>query len=58
MELINEFREKYGPGDDDRYTASETQEIIGSIPDRFFSADHLRKIFSLLDLTTLNTAAN
>jgi deoxyribose-phosphate aldolase len=58
MDLINEYREKYGPGDDDRYTAFETNEIIGSIPGEFSSPVHLKRIFSLLDLTTLNPDDN
>lgn len=58
MELINEYREKYGSGDDDRYTAFETQEILGSIPEEFSSPGHLKRIFSLLDLTTLNPEDN
>jgi len=58
MELINEYREKYGPGDDDRYTALETNNILDSIPEEFSSPDHLKRIFSLLDLTTLNPEDN
>ncbi|TSA37240.1 MAG: deoxyribose-phosphate aldolase [Porphyromonadaceae bacterium] len=58
MELINEYREKYGPGDDDRYTEFETQEMLGSIPEEFSSPLHLKRIFSLMDLTTLNPEDN
>ena len=58
MDLINEYREKYGPGNDDRYSVLETQEILGSIPEEFSSIRHLKKIFSLLDLTTLNPEDN
>jgi len=58
MEPINEYREKYGPGEDDRFTAIETAEILGSMPEELSSSVHLNKIFSLLDLTTLNPQDN
>lgn len=58
MDLINEYSEKYGSADDDRYIVMETQEITGSIPEEFSSPLHLKKIFSLLDLTTLNPEDN
>lgn len=58
MELINEYREKYGPGDDNRYTALETSDILNSIPMEFSSPEQLKRIFSLLDLTTLNPEDN
>ena len=58
MDLINEYREKYGPGNDDRNSALETREILGSIPGEFSGIRHLKKIFSLLDLTTLNPEDN
>ena len=58
MDLINEYREKYGPGNDDQYSALETREILGSIPGEFSDIRHLKKIFSLLDLTTLNPEDN
>ena len=58
MDLINEYQEKYGLGEDDHYAASETREIIGSIPEEFTSPVHLKMIFSLLDLTTLNPEDN
>jgi deoxyribose-phosphate aldolase len=58
MDLFNEYREKYGPGDDDRYILLETQEITESIPEELSTPVHLKKIFSLLDLTTLNPEDN
>jgi deoxyribose-phosphate aldolase len=58
MNLSNELLEKYGAGVDDRQTSIETKEIIDSIPEEFSSGLHLKKIFSLLDLTTLNTEDN
>jgi len=58
MDLTNEFLEKYGPGNDDRCTALLTNEILYSIPEEFSSLLHLKRIFSLLDLTTLNPEDN
>lgn len=58
MDVVNEYLEKYGAGDDDRQTAMETREINGSIPEGFSSPGHLKKIFSFLDLTTLNPEDN
>ncbi|MFA6126412.1 MAG: deoxyribose-phosphate aldolase [Bacteroidales bacterium] len=58
MDLIKEYREKYGAGDDDHYIATETKDILGSIPEEFSTPSHLKKIFSLLDLTTLNPEDN
>ena len=58
MEIINAYIEKYGPGDNDRFTAAECLELAGSIPEEFSTPEHLKKIFSLLDLTTLNPEDN
>jgi deoxyribose-phosphate aldolase len=58
MDLMNEYLEKYGAGDDDRQTSLETQQIISSIPAEFSSEFHLKKIFSFLDLTSLNPEDN
>lgn len=58
MDLINAYNEKYGPDDDDLLTASETRQIMESIPEEFSAPVHLKKIFSLLDLTTLNPQDN
>ena len=58
MDLINEYREKYGQGDDDRFTAFDTNEILSSVPAEFPGQEHLKKMFSFLDLTTLNTEDN
>jgi deoxyribose-phosphate aldolase len=58
MNLLREYAEKYGPGPDDREAAAGTQEITGSIPEEFKSPEHLKKIFSFLDLTTLNPEDN
>lgn len=58
MDLISTYNEKYGTGNDDRYTTIETRQILASVPGEFTSADHLKKIFSLLDLTTLNSDDN
>jgi len=58
MEPINEYREKYGAGDNDLYTATETREILSAIPADFYSSDNLKRIFSFIDLTTLNPEDN
>jgi deoxyribose-phosphate aldolase len=58
MDLMNEYREKYGAGDNDNQTTMETQRILSSIPEGFSSEEHLKKIFSLLDLTSLNPEDN
>jgi len=58
MNLLNEYSEKFGAGDDDRVTVFETQEILRSVPQEYSSPVHLKRIFSLLDLTTLNPEDN
>lgn len=58
MNLLNEYREKYGEGDDDRYTEPETGELSAAIAAEYDSPLHLKKIFRLLDLTSLNTEDN
>ncbi len=58
MNLIKAYSEKYGTGESEQATLAGTQEIISSIPAAFSSPEHLKKIFSLLDITTLNTDDN
>jgi deoxyribose-phosphate aldolase len=58
MNLINTFNEKYGTGESEQDTLTGTQEIISSIPPEFSTPEHLKKIFSFLDLTTLNPEDN
>jgi deoxyribose-phosphate aldolase len=58
MDLFDEFLEKYGPGVTDEIIDAETRDLTGSIPAEFSSPHHLKKIFSFLDLTTLNPEDN
>ncbi len=58
MNLLKEYIQKYGTGDSDALVVSETKKICTSIPEDFYSVDHLKRIFSLMDLTTLNTDDN
>lgn len=58
IELFNYYRDEYGPGDDDRMVISETAGILNSIPVEFHSEEHLKRIFSLIDLTSLNSEDN
>jgi deoxyribose-phosphate aldolase len=58
MNIQSEYLEKYGAGDDDLAVSKETREIISSITEELMAAKHLKKIFSLLDLTTLNPEDN
>ncbi len=56
--MINYYREEYGPGDDDRVVEYETSQILNSVPDEFSGEEHLKRIFSFIDLTTLNPEDN
>jgi deoxyribose-phosphate aldolase len=58
MNITNDYNEKYGIGADDQTTLKETQAILAHIPEEFSSPEQLKKIFSLLDLTTLNPEDN
>jgi deoxyribose-phosphate aldolase len=58
MDLIRAYSEKYGTGEDDSATATRTREILETVPEEFSGHGHLKTIFSLLDLTSLNTGDN
>ncbi len=58
MELFNQFFEEYGPGDIDRAVVIETRSILDDTPREPFDKEHLKRIFSLIDLTTLNSDDN
>ncbi|OFY52828.1 MAG: deoxyribose-phosphate aldolase [Bacteroidetes bacterium GWF2_49_14] len=58
MNLLNDYLEEYGPGEDDRVVNFETQAHLASIEPGFYSAGNLERIFGLLDLTTLNSDDN
>ena len=58
MELFNQFNEEYGPGVIDRTVSMETQAILCAIPEEHSNSEHLKRIFSLIDLTTLNSDDN
>lgn len=57
MSLINKYMETYGPGEDDRLVELRVNELLKIIPDDP-DRNLLRKIFSLIDLTSLNTQDN
>lgn len=57
MSLINKYLETYGAGEDDRLVELRVNEILKIIPDHP-NQEVLRKIFSLIDLTSLNTQDN
>jgi len=58
MELFNQFFEEYGPGDIDRAVGMETRSILDATPQEYSDKEHLKRIFSLIDLTTLNSDDN
>jgi deoxyribose-phosphate aldolase len=58
MDLINQYREEYGMGEDDRVVAFETRALIDSVAAEPCLDQDLKTIFGLLDLTTLNTEDN
>ncbi len=58
MNLLREYTEKYGSGDSDQLNLAGTQEINSAIRHEFSAPEHLKKIFGLLDLTTLNPEDN
>ena len=58
MNLLNEYLEEYGPGEEDRVVSLETQALLASIKPEYYSDENLKRIFGLLDLTTLNSDDN
>ena len=58
MNLLNEYLEEYGPGEEDRKVSLETQALLASSKPDYYSAGNLKKILGLLDLTTLNSDDN
>jgi deoxyribose-phosphate aldolase len=58
MDPIKKFTEVFGEAESDEVVSAETSAIVNHIPVEFSSAEHLKKIFSLLDLTTLNPEDN
>lgn len=55
--MINHYLETYGPGEDDRYVELRTREILkeaAHVP----GEEVLKTLFSLIDLTSLNTHDN
>ncbi|MFH0761486.1 MAG: deoxyribose-phosphate aldolase [Bacteroidota bacterium] len=58
MELFYQFTEEYGPGAIDRTVNTDTQSILSAIPPEHSTSEHLKRIFSLIDLTTLNSDDN
>ena len=58
MELYNYYREEYGSGEDDRAVKAKTANLLDQVPGEYRSPEHLKTIFSLIDLTSLNTEDN
>lgn len=58
MELLKQYREEYGMGEDDRTVAYETRILTEAASARQFVDNDLKTVFGLLDLTTLNTEDN
>lgn len=58
MELFNHYNEEYGPGATDKTVSLETQAIVSAVPQDYSTDEHLKRIFSLIDLTTLNSDDN
>jgi deoxyribose-phosphate aldolase len=58
MSLRTSFFDKYGVAEDDRTTGLKTKQIVDSVPEEFYAPEQLKRIFSLLDLTTLNPDDN
>lgn len=58
MNIADDYFEKYGTGDGDQITSTQTRELTELIPAELSSTENLKRIFSLLDLTTLNPEDN
>jgi deoxyribose-phosphate aldolase len=58
MDPIKKFTEVFGEAERDEVVRVETSAITDKIPAEFGSEEHLKRIFSLLDLTTLNPEDN
>jgi deoxyribose-phosphate aldolase len=58
MEVVKEYGGKYGVGDGEWEVGIKVREILGSVSEEYSLPEHLKKIFSFLDLTTLNTEDN
>lgn len=58
MEMINRFRESYGPGEDDRMVTLRTRELLQDGGEKYGTPDMLKRSVGLLDLTSLNTQDN
>jgi len=56
--MINRLREEYGPGEDDRFAVSRTREILDKRKQQYSGPEFLKKVFSFIDLTSLNTEDN
>ena len=57
MELISKYNKIYGPGENDQEVKQRTKEILALSPGSP-SEKILKKLFSFIDLTTLNTDDN
>lgn len=57
MIQINKYPEVYGPGESDKLVEQRTHEILQMTPDAP-TGELLKKLFSFIDLTTLNTDDN
>jgi deoxyribose-phosphate aldolase len=55
MDLAGDYLRKYGPGPDDASVTAQTRELLGAVTPEHYSPETMKLIFSLLDLTTLNT---
>ena len=58
MDLYNQYREEYGMGPDDRTVAYELESLLSSPAGPSPDDQTLKTLFSLLDLTTLNSEDN
>ena len=58
MGLAEDLFEKYGAGADEASAGARCAALCGSVPEDLYASDTLKTVFSLLDLTTLNTEDN
>ena len=55
MDRINKLWADYGQGEDDRLVSLRTGEIISNHLEKYRTVAHLKRIFGMIDLTSLNT---
>ncbi len=58
MEIINNFLEVYGPGEDERFVELRTREMLENCSSKYQSSKYLKIALSCIDLTSLNPEDN